>query len=69
MKKILFLFLLLYSFTANSVVRFNPILNLWEGNVCSAYGTWAYVPFQPLGSFCQIILPNGTPVQGQIVNM
>ena len=42
--------------------------NFWEGNVCANMNTWTYVNFQPIGSFCQIFLPNGMIVPGQIVN-
>ena len=68
MKIKVLLFLLLISSTCESAIRFNPMTNFWEGNVCANMNTWTYVNFQPIGSFCQIFLPNGMIVPGQIVN-
>lgn len=68
MKSLLFLSLLTFSSVSNAVVRFNNFTGYWEGNVCANFGGWTYVQFQPIGSFCQVFLPNGMVGQGQIIN-
>lgn len=69
--KIIILFLFLFSQSSLAIVQFNPINGLWMGNVCMGLnGIWTYLQIlQPVGSFCQIYLPNGQIIQGQIVNM
>lgn len=53
---------------AYGAVRFNPYTNYWEGNICANQYGWTYVPFQPIGSFCVIYMPNGQRMQGVIQN-
>lgn len=60
--------LIMSALPAHSVVRFNNYTGFWEGNVCANYHAWTYVPFQPIGSFCQFSLPNGQVMQGIIIN-
>lgn len=67
-KLITILILFLISFSTTAVVRYNNFTGYWEGNVCANYAGWTYVPFQPVGSYCQLMLPNGIVVQGQIIN-
>ena len=67
MIKVLILSFFLFSGIASADVRYNPYTGYWEGNVCANYAGWSYVPFQPVGSICQIVLPYGI-AQGQIIN-
>jgi phosphodiesterase/alkaline phosphatase D-like protein len=61
------LLLMLPSVSSSGVYFYNGI---WVGDICMSYnGVWSRVAPQPLGSFCQIMLPTGMVVQGQIVNM
>lgn len=53
---------------ANSELRYNPYTNQWLGNICANQVAWTFVPFQPVGSFCAIRLPNGQILQGIILN-
>lgn len=71
MKSFLLFLLLTFSSVSNAVVQFNPATGFWVGNICVGIsGVWNYLPiFQPIGSFCQILLPNGMVIQGQVVNM
>ena len=56
------------SFTANSAVRWNPMLRIYEGNICMNNIGWQVVNWQPLGSICYVRLPNGQVMQGIIIN-
>jgi len=56
------------SFTANSAVRWNPMLRIYEGNICMNNIGWQVVPWLPLGSICYMQLPNGQVLQGIIIN-
>lgn len=59
---------LLYPTISNPQVYFNN--GVWMGDICMTFnGMWSKVFPQPIGSFCQIMTPNGIVLQGQIVNM
>ena len=60
--------LLFATSAASSAVRFTPYPNHWEGNICANQYAWTYVPFQPIGSFCIIVMSTGQRMQGVIVN-
>lgn len=64
----LLLLLLLLPLTTEAGIRYNNFTGYWEGNVCANLVSWSIVPYQPIGSVCQIILPNGMMAQGQIIN-
>lgn len=68
MKTGILIALALLSATASSEVRVNHATRMWEGNVCANEHGWAYVLWQPLGSFCQLRLLNGQVTQGRIIN-
>jgi len=54
--------------SAYSALRWNPNLRAFEGNICANQYVWTYVPWQPIGTFCTIRLPNGFLQQGIIIN-
>lgn len=54
--------------SAFAEVRMNPYTGYLEGNICANLYSWGYVQFQPVGSFCAFLLPNGMMTQGQIIN-
>lgn len=56
-----------FSISVASAVRYNQYTGYWEGNVCMTPWGWAYVPFQPIGTYCIIPTPNG-PLTGMIVD-
>ena len=68
MKYIVCIFLLVFSFTASSAVRWNPHLRIYEGNICMNNMGWVIVNWQPLGSLCWMQLPGRPPMQGIIIN-
>lgn len=68
MRVILAVFLLFFTLSAHSAVRWNPQTGLWEGNICASPYAWTYVPFQPIGTLCIIRMPNGHIIQGMIIN-
>ncbi len=68
MKYIIFILLVIVSFTANSAVRLNPQTKMWEGNICMNNIGWQIVNWQLLGSLCWIHMPGRPPMQGIIVN-
>jgi hypothetical protein len=68
MKYIISLLLLTFSITANSAVRWNPVVRMWEGNVCMNNIGWQVIQWQALGSICWINLPGRPPMQGIIIN-
>ena len=57
----------MFSTAVNSDVRYNQYTGYWEGNVCMTPWGWSYVPFQPIGTYCHIITPNG-PLTGMIID-
>lgn len=68
MRIFLAIFLLFFTVSAQSAVRWNPHTRLWEGNICVNPWAWTYVPFQPVGTLCVIRMPNGAVTQGIIAN-
>jgi hypothetical protein len=68
MKYIISLLVLTFSITANSAVRWNQTLRIWEGNICMNNLGWQVVNWQPLGSLCWMQLPGRPPMQGIIIN-
>lgn len=69
MKNVLLSILLcMFTVSANSAVRFNPIYNMWEGNICMNSSRWQIVNYQPLGSICWMNVPGIGRMQGIIIN-
>lgn len=68
MKYLIFISLLIASFSAAPAVRWNPQLGIFEGNICMNNVGWQVVPWQPLGSLCIIQLPGYPRMQGVIIN-
>lgn len=68
MKYIILVLLCFTALSANSAVRWNPRLQIWEGNICMNNTGWQIVPWQPLGALCIIQLPGYPRMQGVIIN-
>lgn len=68
MKYIIFILLFLITLPAESAVRWNQTLRVWEGNICMNNVGWQIVNWQPLGSLCTIQIPGYPRMQGVIIN-
>jgi hypothetical protein len=68
MKSLIIFLLLTFATVSNAEVRWNPVLRIWEGNICMNNIGWQVVNWQPLGSLCYMRLPNGQIMQGIIIN-